>query len=72
MMNGMSIKLDKVVEFNIEDALLVRRICGRLIHSSSGRTYHEEFQPPKVSMKDDVCVYVSRYHYLIFRLPVSS
>ncbi|XP_034939940.1 adenylate kinase [Chelonus insularis] len=47
-------KLDAVVEFGIDDNLLVRRITGRLIHTPSGRTYHEEFAPPKVPMKDDV------------------
>lgn len=46
--------LDHAVEFNVDDSLLVRRICGRLIHPPSGRTYHEEFQPPKMSGKDDV------------------
>ncbi|XP_017309437.1 adenylate kinase 2, mitochondrial isoform X1 [Ictalurus punctatus] len=47
-------KLDSVIEFSVEDSLLVRRICGRLIHQSSGRSYHEEFNLPKEPMKDDV------------------
>ncbi|EDV20459.1 uncharacterized protein TRIADDRAFT_50996 [Trichoplax adhaerens] len=47
-------KLDSVVEFKIEDSLLVRRITGRLLHPPSGRVYHEEFNPPKVPLKDDV------------------
>ncbi|XP_062301760.1 adenylate kinase 2, mitochondrial [Osmerus eperlanus] len=47
-------KLDSVVEFSVDDSLLVRRICGRLIHQPSGRSYHEEFNPPKERMKDDV------------------
>ncbi|KAM7342606.1 adenylate kinase 2 isoform 1-T2 [Cochliomyia hominivorax] len=47
-------ELDAVIEFAIDDSLLVRRITGRLIHPSSGRSYHEEFAPPKVPMKDDV------------------
>ncbi len=47
-------KLDAVVEFLIDDDLLVRRICGRMIHKPSGRSYHEEFAPPKVPMTDDV------------------
>ncbi|XP_062870418.1 adenylate kinase 2, mitochondrial isoform X2 [Trichomycterus rosablanca] len=47
-------KLDAVVEFSVDDSLLVRRICGRLIHQPSGRSYHEEFNPPKEPMKDDV------------------
>lgn len=46
--------LDAVIEFGISDSLLVRRITGRLIHPSSGRSYHEEFHPPKVAMKDDI------------------
>jgi adenylate kinase len=47
-------RLHAVFEFVIDDNLLVRRICGRLMHPPSGRTYHEEFSPPKVPMRDDV------------------
>lgn len=54
MLEKRKTKLDAVIEFGIEDNLLVRRITGRLIHSASGRSYHEEFAPPKVAMKDDV------------------
>ncbi|XP_075962184.1 adenylate kinase 2, mitochondrial isoform X2 [Anarhichas minor] len=46
--------LDSVIEFAVDDSLLVRRICGRLIHQPSGRSYHEEFNPPKEPMKDDL------------------
>jgi len=46
--------LDAVIEFAIDDSLLVRRITGRLIHQSSGRSYHEEFHPPKIPMTDDI------------------
>ncbi|XP_062130441.1 adenylate kinase [Drosophila sulfurigaster albostrigata] len=46
--------LDAVIEFAIDDNLLVRRITGRLIHQASGRSYHEEFAPPKIAMKDDI------------------
>lgn len=46
--------LDGVVEFAIDDSLLVRRICGRWFHLASGRSYHEEFNPPKVPGVDDV------------------
>uniref|UniRef100_A0A914UQP6 Lethal protein 754 n=1 Tax=Plectus sambesii TaxID=2011161 RepID=A0A914UQP6_9BILA len=45
--------LDAVVEFGINDELLVRRITGRLFHPKSGRSYHEEFNPPKKTMTDD-------------------
>ena len=47
-------KLDHAVELKIDDSLLVARITGRLIHPGSGRSYHTEFHPPKVAMKDDV------------------
>lgn len=43
-----------MIEFGIDDNLLVKRITGRLIHPPSGRSYHEEFRPPKVSMCDDL------------------
>jgi adenylate kinase len=46
--------LDAVIEFGINDSLLVRRITGRLIHTKSGRSYHEEFHPPKKPMTDDI------------------
>uniref|UniRef100_S4RWD5 Adenylate kinase 2 n=1 Tax=Petromyzon marinus TaxID=7757 RepID=S4RWD5_PETMA len=29
-------------------------VCSRLIHKESGRSYHEEFNPPIVPMRDDV------------------
>ncbi|KAH7684665.1 adenylate kinase, partial [Aphelenchoides avenae] len=46
--------LDTVVEFAIDEELLVRRITGRLFHLASGRSYHEEFHPPRKPMTDDV------------------
>lgn len=46
--------VDAVVEMRIDDSLLVERITGRLIHKPSGRSYHVKFNPPKVSMTDDV------------------
>ncbi|XP_075764653.1 adenylate kinase 2, mitochondrial isoform X2 [Pelodiscus sinensis] len=53
LMEKRSEKLDSVIEFSIPDSLLIRRITGRLIHPASGRSYHEEFNPPKEHMKDD-------------------
>ena len=47
-------KIDAVLEFKVPDEILVDRICGRLIHAASGRSYHEKFAPPKVPMKDDI------------------
>ncbi|KAJ1979390.1 adenylate kinase [Dimargaris verticillata] len=47
-------KLDHCVELQIDDSLLVSRILGRLIHPASGRSYHAEFNPPKMAGQDDV------------------
>ena len=60
--------LDAVIEFDIDDNLLVRRITGRLIHLKSGRSYHEDFAPPKVPMRDDVsminfCIIVIIFYF---------
>ena len=54
MLEKRKTKLDAVIEFGIDDNLLVKRITGRLVHPASGRSYHEEFAPPKAPMKDDV------------------
>ncbi|XP_074564945.1 adenylate kinase 4-like [Curcuma longa] len=47
-------KIDKVLNFAIDDAILEERITGRWIHPLSGRTYHTKFAPPKVPGIDDV------------------
>lgn len=47
-------KVDRAMEFKIDDSLLIRRIAGRRVHPASGRTYHVEFQPPKKPNTDDV------------------
>lgn len=47
-------KLQHAVELQIDDALLVARITGRLVHPASGRSYHTIFNPPKKPMTDDL------------------
>jgi adenylate kinase len=47
-------RLDRVVEFKIDDKVLIPRITGRLIHKPSGRSYHKIFNKPKVEGKDNV------------------
>lgn len=54
MLQQRSRPLMHAIELQIDDSLLVKRITGRLIHPSSGRTYHKVFNPPKQEMKDDV------------------
>lgn len=47
-------ELQRAIQLEIDDQLLVDRITGRLVHPSSGRSYHKIFNPPKTAMKDDV------------------
>ena len=47
-------KLNRAIHFQIPDEMLISRIMGRLVHPGSGRTYHTEFNPPKVEGIDDV------------------
>lgn len=49
-----STQVDKVVNFNLPDSILVERISGRRVHPASGRSYHTKFNPPKVEGKDDI------------------
>jgi len=46
-------KLDSAIEFKIPDSVVITRLSGRLVHKASGRTYHKDFYPPKVTGKDD-------------------
>ncbi|KAK6242247.1 hypothetical protein QUC31_014074 [Theobroma cacao] len=54
MLQKQGTKIDKVLNFAIDDSILEERITGRWIHPSSGRTYHTKFAPPKVPGVDDV------------------
>ena len=48
------VNLDYVVEVDVEDEEIIKRMSGRRVHPASGRTYHVHFNPPKVEGKDDV------------------
>ncbi len=48
------IDVDYVIEIKVEDEPIIKRMSGRRAHLASGRTYHIEFNPPKVEGKDDV------------------
>jgi len=48
------IELDAVVEIDVPDAEIIKRMSGRRVHLASGRTYHVVFNPPKAEGKDDV------------------
>ena len=47
------VDVDGVVEIDVDDAEIIKRMSGRRVHVASGRTYHVTFNPPKVEGKDD-------------------
>ena len=46
--------IDYVLEIAVADSEIVTRMSGRRVHLGSGRTYHIQFNPPKVAGKDDL------------------
>lgn len=48
-----SVEIDVVLEIDVPDDEIVKRLGGRRVHLNSGRIYHVEFNPPKVAGKDD-------------------
>jgi adenylate kinase len=48
------IQIDFVVEIEVADKEIIKRMSGRRVHLPSGRTYHLVFNPPRVEGKDDI------------------
>ena len=48
------IRIDLVIEINLNDDEIVKRISGRRVHPESGRTYHMEFNKPEKDGLDDL------------------
>ncbi len=53
-MKQAGVNIDYVVEIDVADQEIIKRMSGRRVHTASGRTYHVVFNPPKVAGKDDV------------------
>jgi len=49
----LNVNVDAVVEIDVDDAEIIKRMSGRRVHMASGRTYHIMFNPPKVEGKDN-------------------
>ena len=47
------ITVNYVVEIKVKDEEIIKRMSGRRVHLASGRTYHIQFNPPRVQEKDD-------------------
>jgi adenylate kinase len=48
------IAIDFVVDIDVADDEILRRMSGRRAHLASGRTYHILFNPPRMEGRDDV------------------
>ena len=46
--------VDAVVEIDVPDEEIIKRMSGRRVHLASGRTYHVLYNPPQEEGKDDV------------------
>ena len=51
---AMGVQIDFVIEINVADEDIIKRIAGRRVHPQSGRTYHIDHMPPLVNNIDDV------------------
>ncbi|AWL11369.1 Adenylate kinase [Saliniradius amylolyticus] len=48
-----NIAIDHVIEFDVDDEVIVERMSGRRVHPASGRVYHVKYNPPQQEGKDD-------------------
>lgn len=53
-MQAAGVVIDHVIEIDVADEEIISRLSGRRVHLASGRVYHIQYNPPKVSGKDDV------------------
>jgi adenylate kinase len=52
-MEAAGVPIDAVVEIQVDDRELIKRITGRRVHPGSGRVYHVIYNPSKVADVDD-------------------
>ena len=53
-MKTAGVPINFVIEIDVSDEESIRRLSGRRMHPSSGRSYHVIFNPPKIDDVDDV------------------
>ncbi len=53
-MKDAGVPIDAVVDIDVPDQEIIKRMSGRRAHLASGRTYHVIYNPPKEEGKDDV------------------
>ncbi len=52
ILKDLNVKLDAVLDVNVDPQILIRRIVGRRVCKNCGATFHIEFNKPK---KDGIC-----------------
>jgi adenylate kinase len=52
-MKEAGVPIEAVVDIDVPDEEIIKRMSGRRVHLASGRTYHVVFNPPKEEGKDD-------------------
>jgi len=53
-MKTSAVRIDYVLEIDVPEAEIILRMSGRRVHLGSGRSYHVQFNPPKVAGRDDI------------------
>ena len=53
-MKEAGVSIDAVVDIDVPDEEIIKRMSGRRAHLASGRTYHIIYNPPKHEGKDDI------------------
>ncbi len=48
------VTVDAVIEIDVPDEEIIKRMSGRRVHLASGRTYHTIYNPPQEAGKDDI------------------
>ncbi len=46
--------IDYVIDIDVPEEEVVKRLSGRRVHPASGRSYHLTYLPPRIAGKDDV------------------
>ena len=53
-MKTSAVRIDYVLEIDVPEPEIILRMSGRRVHLGSGRSYHVQFNPPKVEGRDDL------------------
>ena len=54
ILNKLDSPLDNVIVIQVDDRVIIERMSGRRVHSSSGRIYHIKYDPPEIEDIDDI------------------